>query len=370
LEATLRNIFDQYSQPENRVTHAFITAINEDRKLLGFLFRELVKVKAPRNSSKLSVLEQRLPGEPEPPEEELERRGIPDGWIFDEDGWCLLIESKVLSKLRADQILRHRRIAERLGFKSITAIAVAPRLPSFLPAGTVLLEWRTVYAWLRRHSGHSVWAARAADYLELAEAKLIDSERLLEGTLTMFAGFPFGRDRPFTYLEGKRVLALALGDLRERHDLRSRLGMIPDEQGRKAITGRQGYGVWDFLSLSAAAGNFTKYPHLTLSIRAQAVEAMVSVPNEVNSMMRRNLKQLGEAGFQDLTREVIDNLDPLLRDHKGAKPWCSGTQRRFPSRRAVPYVDATIGFDLRTAVSAKGPPKTQPRCHPRLTAPL
>jgi hypothetical protein len=34
-EANLRNIFDQYSQPENRITHALMTAINEDRNLLG-----------------------------------------------------------------------------------------------------------------------------------------------------------------------------------------------------------------------------------------------------------------------------------------------------------------------------------------------
>jgi hypothetical protein len=49
-------------------------------------------------------------------------------------------------------------------------------------------------------------AARAADYLEIVEAKLIDTQQFVEGTLTMFSGFPFGRDHPFTYLEGKRVL--------------------------------------------------------------------------------------------------------------------------------------------------------------------
>lgn len=93
------------------MTHALMTAINEDRRLLGLFLRELVKVKAPVNPRKLSVLEQRLPGQLEPPEEELEQRGergIPDGWIFDEEGWCLFIESKVLSKLRADQIRTHR----------------------------------------------------------------------------------------------------------------------------------------------------------------------------------------------------------------------------------------------------------------------
>ncbi|MEJ2375129.1 MAG: hypothetical protein P8Y71_06775 [Pseudolabrys sp.] len=212
----MRNIFDQYSQPENRITHAQKTALEQERKLLGLFLSELV--------------------EEEPSEEELERRGIPDGWIFDREGWCVFIESKVIAKLGSDQLNRHRRTAERRGFDSITAVVIAPRLPSTLPADTVLLEWRDIYAWLRRHGSNSMWAERTARYLEIAEAKLIDAEQFVEGTLTMFSGFPFGRDNPFTYLEGKRVLELAIGELRKRRDLRDQLNMNPKEPGRPAIT--------------------------------------------------------------------------------------------------------------------------------------
>ncbi len=176
-------------------------------------------MKAPANPLKLSVLEQQYPGEEEPSEDDLERRGISDGWIFDEEGWCVFIESRVISKLGADQINRHRRTAERRGFQNIFSVAITPVLQTSFPADTVLLEWRTVYAWRRRHGSNSEWASRAADYLEIAEAKLIDTQQFVEGTLTMFSGFPFGRDHPFTYLEGKRVLGLALGELRKRRDL-------------------------------------------------------------------------------------------------------------------------------------------------------
>jgi hypothetical protein len=359
----LRNIFDQYSQPENRVTHALMTAIDQDRNLLGHFLRELVKVKPPSDPRKLSVLEQQYPGEEEPGEEELERRGIPDGWISDNEGWCVLIESKVIAKLTADQIRRHRRTAERRGFETIAVVAITPRKPLALPPQTVLLEWRTVYVWLRRHSSLSMWAARAADYLEVAEAKLIHSEQFVEGTLTQFSGFPFGRDHPFTYLEGKRVLGLALGELRGRRELRDRLGMKPKAAGRPAIRGRQGDAVWDFLSLIAATEgeNFTKYPHLTLGILSHAVEAVVTVPNAVNSVMRRNIVELGEVGFEALAENIVTNLKPLLSKHKGATPWFRGIQRRYASQSARPYVDATIDFDLRTAVSSGGPPKAQPR---------
>ena len=200
--------------------------------------------------------------------------------------------------------------------------------------------------------------------MEIAEAKLIDTKQFVEGTLTRFSGFHFGVDHPFTYLEGKRVLELALGELRGRRDLVERLGMNPKAPGRPAITGRHGQGVWDFLSLSSASSetNFTKHPHLTLNVLSQGVEAMVTVPHAVNNVMRRNIVSLGEDGFRELAGNVVKNLKPLLHDHKGAAPWFRGLQRRYPTQRAVPVVDATIEFDLRTAVpSGPGLPKTQPQ---------
>ncbi len=358
----MRNLFDQYFQPENRVTHALLTALNEDRKLLDLFLRELVQVKPPVAAKALSVLEQQFPGEAEPSDEsELDRRGIPDGWIFRGD-WCVFIETKLLAVLRAAQIESHRRTAVRRGFQSVVAVAITPRRSVLTPTGTVHLEWRMVYAWLRRHSSTSLWAKRAADFLEIAEAKLIDTEQFVEGSLTTFFGFPFGRDRPFTYLEGKRVLGLALDQLRDRKELRKELGMNPKLLGRPAITGRQADSVWDFLSLSSAsdAQNFTKYPHLTLGISSTQVEAMVTVPNSVNSYMRRNLKALGGTGFEALVGEVVKNFKPVMRRHKGMTPWFRGIQRRYPSQRATPFIDARIDFDLRTAVADSGAPKTQP----------
>jgi hypothetical protein len=359
----VRNVFDQYSQAENRITHALMTALQEDRALLGAFLRDLVKVKPPCDPTRLAVLEQQYPGEEEPSEEELERRGIPDGWIFDSEGWCVFIESKVLAKLSVDQIRRHRGTAERRGFQTITAVAIAPRPPSAPHANAVLLEWRAVYAWLRHHADSSVWAKRTADYLEIAEQQLIDTAQFVEGSLTMFSGFPFGHDHPFTYLEGKRVLELAMSELRERRDLRKQLRMNPKAPGRPAITGRHAEAVWDFLSLASNGGseNFTKHPHLTLGIASSGVESMVTVPNAVNTTLRRNLIKLGESGFQELSAQVLKNLKPLLRSNIGAAPWFRGVQRRYPSQKALPFIDARIDFDLRTAVPESGAPKVQSR---------
>ena len=55
--------FDQYNQPENRLTHALAVCLNEDRNLLrGFL--AWMSVKAPVHETKLLIAEQSVPGDP------------------------------------------------------------------------------------------------------------------------------------------------------------------------------------------------------------------------------------------------------------------------------------------------------------------
>ena len=183
--------------------------------------------------------------------------------------------------------------------------------------------------------------------------------------MTEFTGFPFGYDRPFTYAKGKRVLELAMDELRSRHDLQDKLGMNPKAQGKKAVRGRKANEVWDFLSFSTVTEGEqpTNNPHLTLVVSSQAVDAMVIVPNDVNNVMRKKLKKLGEAGFRALAKDVVHCLEQknLLRDHGGPTPWFKGLQRHWQSRGAPPFVDARIEFDLRTAIPSGGLIKAQPR---------
>jgi hypothetical protein len=91
----MRNVFDQYTQPENRLTHALISALSEDRQLLrrfvGWAARQRVARSAP-----LEIIEQGLPGERADTEEEAEKRGLPDACIYQGDDWALLIESKII----------------------------------------------------------------------------------------------------------------------------------------------------------------------------------------------------------------------------------------------------------------------------------
>lgn len=358
----LRNIFDQYQQPENRVTHALLTALHEDRKLLASFLREILGIAPPVSATALQILSQRLPGQEQPSEKEAEKRGLPDGWIHDGDCWCVIIESKVLIRVTADQIRRHRITAERRGFSQTVAVAITPTALAAPLSDTVCCTWQDIYVWLRRESGSSGWAARVAQYLEIAEARLSAEGALREGTLTRFAGIPFDADNPFNYPEAKRILNVAMSELRTRADLQSSLRVHPRREGRPAITHDEGR-VWDFLWMSGAGPKdiFTSFPHMTLGIHADAVVAMITVPNSIKTQIRNRIRDLGYGGFQLLIARVLENMRALLESHPGASPRMKGIQRRYASQRGPIFVDAEIDFDLRTAIPDSGDPKLQQR---------
>lgn len=120
----MRNIFDQYDQPENRLTHAFVICLHEDRTLL----REFVKWICGRrveNRNHLEIIEQQIPGEEPIDIEEDERSGLPDAWIYDQASrWSLIIESKVAARVNADQLRRHLSTAHKTAHDDVGLLPV------------------------------------------------------------------------------------------------------------------------------------------------------------------------------------------------------------------------------------------------------
>jgi hypothetical protein len=357
----MRNVFDQYNQPENRLTHALACCLARDKRLLHTFVLWTVG-NGSRLTRRLTILEQRLPGEAEVTDEaEAARRGLPDAWIHDGNEWCLLIESKIESSLQRDQLDRHIRTAVRQGFKDIHLLALVTRRSGLtLPAKSKVVEWRELYTWMRRE-GRSEWVRDLTEYMEVAEGKLVASGYLKQGTLTVFSGIPFSPDYPYNYREAKRFLRLSMENLRTRSDLRKELGMDPKGEGRSAITGIEETSVWDFLRLAQARGesSFTKCPHLTLSIQQTRVFACVTVPNGIRTEYRRKLLGKGFGDFATLCTEVCRRLDSALRKADGAAPWVHMVQRHYPSQRAVPIVDASLECDLRTLSSSNSDTRSQ-----------
>ena len=345
----MRNIFDQYSQPENRVTHALMTALNEDRTLLDAFLKDIAKHIPPKKIGPLSITEQSYPGSVVSDgidEDEIERRGIPDAWITTDEDWCLIIENKVLGAPSDDQLRRHRGIARRLGFTMPKLLLLTVRPPGKnLPDDIEVVPWSAIYTWLQGHTARSAWAQRLTDYLEVLEARMTDREQMASGTLTAFNGFRFGGDNPFNELEGKRVLGLAMDALRGRTDLPFAIGVDPKLPGRGAIK-----GAWDFLAFARDAGGkkFTAYPHLSLGIGPDDVGAMVTLPDKAEKTWRR-LRNLDEEDFKGVVDEVLEKMRPLLSQCPGMEPCLSIYQRHWPKGQSGPsQTDASLDIDLRT----------------------
>jgi hypothetical protein len=363
----MRNLFDQFDQPENRLTHALMSSLHEDRRLLNRFVKWATGDQAPVGP--LRVLEQALPGEEETLDsDELQRRGLPDGWIHDDDCWALVIESKIECRLEEDQLGRHRSTAQRRGFSKLHLLALVVEFP-IRPVvdGTKIKKWTDLYIWLKGQEQDSAWARRLGAYMELLETKLSKDGYLKGGTLTVFTGIPFGKNYPYNYHEAKRLLRLAMVELRLRSDLGKNLEIDKDRQGRDSITGKDSTHVWDYLSLKKAgdANNFTEFPHLTVGIHHEYLHAIVIVPNGIRSEFRRNLLSGGSDGFYAIFESILVGLSKSLGDLKGVVPSVEVVQRRYPSQRSEPFIDANLSFDLRTGFGKEYGWQTSPKQQPQ-----
>jgi len=349
----MRNVFDQYIQPENRLTHALVCTLDADRALLRPFLRWAGASDVPR-AADLRITEQQVPGE-QSSGDESDGRGLPDACAYSDDGWALLVEAKVQAGVSASQLRRHVATAQRHGFeKPYLLLLSVDAPPRNLPAHATYRAWRDVYAWFRKRADSSAWARTFADYMEAFESRMIGEDYSIRGTLTMFDGLRFDADNPYTWREGKRLIRLLGDELRKRKDLH-RIGVDPKGKGRSAITGRSGVRVWDFLPLKAArnASSFTDYPHLTIGVGQTSASAAITVPHGVRGGFRTTLREVGEDGFFDLLRDIERRARPVLRRSRGSKIKAYALQRHYKSQRSAGVADARLEIDLRTILPGK-----------------
>jgi hypothetical protein len=353
--STMRNIFDQYQQPENRLTHALATALDQDRSLTVPFLRWLGVAEIPKPRT-LMLTEQQVPGMLELDAEPIDARGLPDAAIFDEDGWAALFESKIQACIDLKQVERHRRTAQRHGFETPWAVVISvDPLTCKLPKQTIATTWQDVYSWFNRRVDKP-WAQQLVSYMQVFERKMLLDEYDIRGTITVFDGIRFTETNPYTYREGKRLIRL-LGDLLQKrkalHHLSGDIGVNPTEGRRTAITGRGTDGVWDFLPLTVArdAKSFTAYPHLTMGIWRRRATAAITIPNGIRGGFRRKLLSRKIDGFRTLVAVLEKRLRPIIKRSSGAKPMMYVTQRHFRSMNSPGVTDARLEADLRTAFS-------------------
>ena len=341
----MRNVFDQYTQPENRLTHSLATVLHEDTALLkSFLATFGPKPHPPVH--KLKVIEQSLPGKPELAGSETLSQGLPDALIFSDEGWAFIIESKIGAALTRNQLERHHRTIEKCGFDRLFGLAITVREPRFKMDAWRMISWKDVYAWGHKHKNNSRWAGLLVDYFNVTEAKMASEEYLKEGTITEFSGISFD---PYTYLEGKRVLRLLTQKIRGNAEFIEEMRLDP-KSGRLSITDQE--RIWDFILFLPPEGRelaFQKFPHCTVGLGPVDAEAMITFPNGMSSDLRKQLRGSSLEEFTGRLKQASHALTASLTGLKAYRPKIRLMQRRYKTQRSVPMMDGSIEFDLRTA---------------------
>jgi len=355
----LRNVFDQYEQPENRLMHALMLTLANDKKHIR-PFLEFVGAKRVPSLNNIEIGLQRVPGQ-EVDSIKDGKEGLPDGCFFDQNGWAVVLEAKVQAGISIDQLKRHRKTSARYGYEQPYVVLLSIDKPKSLPDWATHLEWKNLYSWFSRRTADSSWARHFVEYMQVFEAKMIAKDYNIRGTLTMFDGFKFSDTEPYTYSEGKRLIRLAGDELRKRKKLVKALGVDIKAAGRSAITRGEHGAVWDFLPLKIGAGKpFTSTVHPTLVIRPQESGIAFTVPNAMKGV-RSTLRDSGVDGLGRMLSQVEKNLRPVLKKVEKAKPIIYIHQRHYKSQRSYPETDGRVEVDLRTILSAaKGHLKHQP----------
>lgn len=346
----MRNIFDQYEQPENRLTHALACSLYKDHNLLKSFLFDLLQVPH-RSINNLKVLTQSLPKHLEncftkPKESKDLNNGLPDIVIYDETGWCVFVEAKVASSICKKQIERHFKTLHQRGFKNPCGVVISVDSGQACIPECILENWKTVYKWLCKFYQASYWAKETKDYFEILEKKMNEENYLVTGTITDFMGIPFCKDNPFNYIEGKRILKLMMDSLKRRKRFNPSLD-VNYNSARGGISDQK--TVWDVLTLDPSGQKrFEDVPHFTFGFTESTLRVMLTIPDKVNKSPLFSLEDICP-----LLSSMVLKLEEAGVNSDLYSPTMNLIQRHYPHRRKPPIIDGLFEFDLRTIPDIK-----------------
>ena len=343
----MRNIFDQYSQPENRLTHALISSLNEDKKLLSSFIKKFCNNYF-SDVSLLKIDQQTLPGLKSLQNLEGDKKGLPDGVIYNDEK-CLIIECKINLELTEDQLIRHERTVKRKGFDNTFGLTITKDpISNINLKNWIHITWKEVYNWAHEEKSKSNWSLKLLDYFNVAENKMVEDEYLTEGSITEFNGIHFDKENEYTYLEGKRLLKLLIKKIKLNKELEKQLNIDLKSKGRGGI--KDEGAVWDILTFNnSKKTNFTSQPHATIHISPENAGMHLAIPNGMSGKYKKNLKSLTWVKFEEMVFNIAKNYNDNFNNNSAFRPSIEIHQRRWPSINAKYFSDGKVNFDLRTA---------------------
>ncbi len=349
----MRNIFDQYHQSENRLTHALVSTLISDKNLARSFCTWCCGRKTTKKDT-LKIEQQTVPGsDPLSDQSQADKKGLPDASIivneFSDKPWVLLIENKIGSTLTRDQLKRHYKTTARY-FEDIEILAITATAQASKTLGTAHHKtWKEVFAWFGQYKQQSFWTQQLREFMHILESQMLEDNKHLPEFLTMFDGIHFSKQQPYAYRSAKLLLRNLTSELRKIKKLKE-IGVDIDDTGRHAITGNTGTHVWDYLTLrpKKESGSFTDWPHFTVSFNAQSTNVRLTLPNGMKTHLKNNLRSLEQDEFCNLLRQTTKNFKKCLGKSNDWIPIIQLIQRHFKSQRSKGIADGEVNADLRT----------------------
>lgn len=335
MASRIRNIFDQYSKPEDRVTHALGHVLDEDPELLKSFLHWGVNYDMEESPV---VIVQDTRGD---------RDSIPDMTLGTPEEFECAFESKIVpGSLNERQLRNHwQRVQPDGSVLAVTPDQDEPELIRQLRQTGIRIQWkrwRDVHNWVAERSdfGRPNVRSQFCDYLIEVESQLQEEGK--EVMLTTFHGVHIGK--------GEHVGGQARAHLRYLRKQLEASGIMRREfPGRREGVGRAVTTNWTSLGLVEATdgGSFNNYPHLTIEFTESAFEAFIVLPHAARQTYRKNARSSTTANWKNVLTEIQQNVSSAGRSPRPT-PFIHLAQRHWLSRNAPPEVDGDLRFTLDT----------------------
>ena len=335
----LHPLYDQYSNDENRLTHALLHTIGSSPFLFSRFLKNIIRISYNLSGGIFEISTQKVPhAHGDNDQEKVE--SIPDAWMINEKkGIGIAIEVKdIKNSISIGQLIKH---ASRIkGYKKQYLLVITPDLkrPVKIDAlkrkeqkklNVVWCSWDEIYRWLSKLQQSKLSKLKKEEFLLKSMQEYLDRRREVLG----FQGIKFDKD--FDVNEAKIILTAEMEEL-EQFVKKTFKDLV---LRRPAITTFALESVWDCFGVK---DGFTSDLHLTLSIKETYHDIAITVPNASKNLWKR-LKNI----FSDPKEEEI--LFSILINLRKQVPhlYIEFIQRHFIARK-VAVRDGFMEFNIDT----------------------
>jgi len=340
IKSGLHPLYDQYSNQENRLTHALLHTVSSSEWLLSRFLKQIVGVDMPIGRETLEISSQKVPFA----HGDDDARAImttPDGWIVTEGTKLgVAIEVKDMKDVvRIQQLEGHS--SRVTGYDYPYLLVITPDLTKHRKIDkfqrkrkdvkVIWHSWDEIYRWLKKLSISMKFKRSKEAFLVASLQEYLERRREVLG----FQGINFSKG--FNVVEAKDILNAEMEEIDESAIKKVNYKKLCER--RPAITTFSQESVWDCFG---SEDGFTKDLHITFSINEKAHDISITVPNSA----RQAWSRLRKVFSNDVEKDRLFSILESLRN-KVPHLFIEFNQRHFIARKKG-IRDGYMEFDIDT----------------------